>query len=357
MIEPARLRLRTTGLLAALLSSLMAGPSGAETIDVPLGGDIQTAIDLAQPYDEIRLEAGTYPLETPLQPRGKYLTLRGAVADDGTPLSILDGGGATRHVRCADGETRLTVFENLVFLDGWGAYAGSISNFGAHPTIRNCHFIGNVSNSDGGAILNNVSRPEIVNCLFRDNVANFGGGAVCNYNSSDAIITSCSFLGNTASTGGAVLNLATSDPVLLDCRFLGNRAENGGGLASRTGSRPTLLASTFADNLAEGSGGGLFVEDAASAPSLAGSTFCRNLPEPVDGTWSDDGGNCFGGGCTLCPIACPGDLDGDGDVDGADLATLLGDWGEAATVGDLDGDGRADGADIALLLGAWGGCS
>ena len=48
-----------------------------------------------------------------------------------------------------------------------------------------------------------------------------------------------------------------------------------------------------------------------------------------------------------------GDLDGDGDVDGADLAVLLGAWGEQNSIADLDGDGKVDGADLALLLGAW----
>ena len=48
-----------------------------------------------------------------------------------------------------------------------------------------------------------------------------------------------------------------------------------------------------------------------------------------------------------------GDLDGDGDVDGADLGLLLGAWGQGG--GDLDGDGLTNGADLGLLLGAWTG--
>ncbi|MCA9284963.1 MAG: CRTAC1 family protein [Phycisphaerales bacterium] len=55
----------------------------------------------------------------------------------------------------------------------------------------------------------------------------------------------------------------------------------------------------------------------------------------------------------------PGDLDGDGDVDGADLGLLLGAWGNCPTAGaatcpaDLDGNGTVDGADLGILLGAW----
>jgi len=47
-----------------------------------------------------------------------------------------------------------------------------------------------------------------------------------------------------------------------------------------------------------------------------------------------------------------GDLNGDGLVDGADLAILLGQWG-ADGPADLNGDGVVDGADLALLLGLW----
>jgi hypothetical protein len=57
-------------------------------------------------------------------------------------------------------------------------------------------------------------------------------------------------------------------------------------------------------------------------------------------------------------IPCPGDLDGDDDVDLADLAELLGQYGltEGATYedGDLDGDGDVDLADLADLLGVYG---
>jgi subtilisin family serine protease len=55
------------------------------------------------------------------------------------------------------------------------------------------------------------------------------------------------------------------------------------------------------------------------------------------------------------PRPCLGDLDGNGDVDGGDLATLLASWGGQGS-GDIDGSGTVDGLDIATLLGAWGPC-
>ena len=55
---------------------------------------------------------------------------------------------------------------------------------------------------------------------------------------------------------------------------------------------------------------------------------------------------------------CFGDLDGDNDVDLADLAQLLGNYGMTSGAayedGDLDADGDVDLADLAALLGVYG---
>ncbi|MFQ5806226.1 MAG: hypothetical protein ACE5I3_07245 [Phycisphaerae bacterium] len=56
--------------------------------------------------------------------------------------------------------------------------------------------------------------------------------------------------------------------------------------------------------------------------------------------------------------ACPGDLDGDLDVDLSDLAQLLGNYGTSSGAsyedGDLDGDGDVDLSDLAALLSVYG---
>jgi hypothetical protein len=53
-----------------------------------------------------------------------------------------------------------------------------------------------------------------------------------------------------------------------------------------------------------------------------------------------------------CAGTLVGDLDGDGIVGPADLAILLGAWGQSG-LGDLNGDGVVGSADLAILLGAW----
>lgn len=74
--------------------------------------------------------------------------------------------------------------------------------------------------------------------------------------------------------------------------------------------------------------------------------------DPSDGltsSWSDP---------LQVKVVIPGDLDGDGDVDLADLAQLLGGYGMSSGAiyedGDLDGDGDVDLADLAELLGNYG---
>ena len=55
---------------------------------------------------------------------------------------------------------------------------------------------------------------------------------------------------------------------------------------------------------------------------------------------------------TACPTR-PEDLDGNGEVNAADLAVILNNWGGSGA-GDLDGDGSVGAADLSAVLNAWG---
>jgi hypothetical protein len=60
----------------------------------------------------------------------------------------------------------------------------------------------------------------------------------------------------------------------------------------------------------------------------------------------------------LVPDECEallGDVDGDGDVDGADLGIMLATWGDCSgCAADLNRDGTVDGADLGVLLSGFG---
>lgn len=60
------------------------------------------------------------------------------------------------------------------------------------------------------------------------------------------------------------------------------------------------------------------------------------------------------GDAACAPPCAPEDLDCNGTIDGADLATLLNNW-NGIGVGDINRDGGVDGIDLAALLNAWGG--
>jgi len=59
------------------------------------------------------------------------------------------------------------------------------------------------------------------------------------------------------------------------------------------------------------------------------------------------------------PVCCPGDLDHDAMVGGADIGLLLSNWGPcgSACLYDLNNDDKVNGGDLGLLLAGWGPCS
>jgi len=67
---------------------------------------------------------------------------------------------------------------------------------------------------------------------------------------------------------------------------------------------------------------------------------------------------CQCGTIPSLPACCPGDLDRNGDVSGADIGLLLSNWGPCgnACLYDLNNDGKVNGGDLGLLLSGWGLC-
>ena len=64
--------------------------------------------------------------------------------------------------------------------------------------------------------------------------------------------------------------------------------------------------------------------------------------------------NLVAAATAVLALAPSADIDGDGIVNGGDLAALLSQWGPCSgCAADLDGDGQVNAADLAVLLAAW----
>ena len=58
--------------------------------------------------------------------------------------------------------------------------------------------------------------------------------------------------------------------------------------------------------------------------------------------------------CEDTPPSLPGDLNGDCEVNGADLGLLVAAWGSGSGPADLDGNGTVEGGDLGIMLAYFG---
>ena len=82
----------------------------------------------------------------------------------------------------------------------------------------------------------------------------------------------------------------------------------------------------------------------------------HDAEESSAGTKPDVNNNGIPDPCEL-PV-CPGDVTGNGVVDGVDLAAILGSWGSSGGKfpTDINLDGVVNGADLSYVLSSWGAC-
>ena len=323
------------------------------------------------------------------------------VADD-------DGGAIACDRWCSPQLTHCDFVDNMAYQNcdeswmssGGGAiYASSDSDGdpgGGEPgedtpiTLENCTFTGNRSDACGGAIYCFFcAPPSLTDCVFGENSSGaFGGGMAC-YGYCPPTLLQCTFDENVAGQigGGGMGCYAYSPPTVTSSTFHGNSVWGVGAGIDADGFSPVTLDKTIiAFNLIgeglcgppsgitccdiygneDGDWGGPFLP-----PFLAGP-FDNICLDPLfcdasnhDLTLRSDSPCAPAnspGQCDLIgawPVGCLlGDLDDDCDVDLADLAQLLSNYGmtSGATYedGDLDADGDVDLADLAALLAVYG---
>jgi hypothetical protein len=226
-------------------------------------------------------------------------------------------------------------------------------------SIQDCTFVGNSTFGRCGA-LRIQGASTLARTHFSGNVGGDGEGAVLVEGT--AHFEACSFLGNSAGDGeyptairGGALGVDGGVATLTDCMLAqnstianGKPSGEGGAIAVQHGGSVALMSSSVIENVAMSGGGGVWVSP-ESALSITGSSLCENLPDQIAGPFVD------AGGAILC--GCEGDLNGNGSVESADLAILLGDWGPCVAIAaDFTLDGNVNAEDLSILLGSWGPC-
>ncbi len=250
--------------------------------------ELQSALVIALPGDEIWVAAGTYTPDYDVS--GKAHTgSREASFQLISGVAVYGGFDGTEQVRdernCQDNLTILSGevitsdgesencfhvvtgsnTDDTAVLNGFtitGGHAEDVSwrnRVGAgmfiedgSPSLANIVFSENYAGYRGGAMYNEDACPMITNVIFRNNMGGDGAG-VFNYRSSPMLVN-VTFDTNSGDYGGGMYNFENSSPVLINATFVNNDAEYGGGLYNEANSNPVVVNSILWDNLADESG-------------------------------------------------------------------------------------------------------
>ncbi|MDG2031727.1 MAG: hypothetical protein P8J45_12050 [Phycisphaerales bacterium] len=220
--------------------------------------------------------------------------------------------------------------------------------------IAGPNFTNNRTDGSGGGIMLDQSSLVMNYGYFSGNAAGNYGGAVESMNESVMEIADCAFYGSDiddARYGGAIDIDPTAGPAFLQNLMVSgcDSTVMGGGIYSDGPDTVIDRCSVRGNHSPLGGGVGSFEGNV----KIRSSFICGNTLDQVSNAFVDLGNN------HISEVCCIADLNGDGLVDGADLTTLLGEWGGCGEEGcraDLDQDGLVDGADMTILLGSWGNC-
>ena len=287
-----------------------------------------------------------------------------------------------------------TISDNATLYSGGGMFNWNSSN----PTLMNCTFVANTADW-GGGMRNHSGRPILTNCAFIENWATQGGG-MFNWTSSRPTLFNCTFAANSADDGRALACDSYQQQYPSTVSMANCVLWNGGDEVWNNDA--STITITYSDVFGGWADEGnidadpLFVDPGNDDYHLATGSPCNDAgdneavpadeldldgdgdtqepvpfdldgnPRFIDDPNADDTGHPDPDYPDL-PIVdmgayefqVPGDLNGDGCVDQADLGTLLADWGCTGgdCPGDADGDGDTDHSDLGVVLAHWGeGC-
>jgi len=372
---------------------------------------VQAGIDAAGDGDLVSVAPGTYTGvdNYDLDFGGKPITL---MSEGGTSCTTINADGAGRVLDFSSGETGMAIvlgftlskglppggagFGGCIRCDGsspsilacrvvggTSQYGGGIGclNTGADALILDCEIDHNLATLYGGAIECHGSSPTITNCLIHHNEAMDEGGAIDLDGAMHPTITQCTLSMNVAGTGGGGIYSLDSGESIRDCILWGDTpdefnwslglniltycdVQDGTGEAwFGTGCLDKdplfvsgLLHDCYLSQTAAGQGFNSACVNAGS--DTAAGLDCDELTTRTDHV-RDTGTVDMGYHSPSCLGAMPGDVDGNGVVDGLDLTAVLTAW---KTVpgdplwdprADLDCNGGVDGLDLTEVISNW----
>lgn len=269
--------------------------------------------------------------------------------------------------------------EDCLFLGNIAQEGGAIGG-GDDLTVRDCVFDSNIASGQGGGAVKNTSddNPTFISCTFINNSA-LNGGAFLNFFSSSPTIRECVFEANSATAlGGAIVNSTNSSPLIESCEFRRNGSGSTGGVihSADPTCTPEIRDTLFCENdpgdiSGSYTGTNNTFSDSCTCPDADADGVCDDedqcpgapdldedgdgVPDCVDGCPTDsqktDPGRC---GCGTPDTPVQGDFNCDGVFDRTDYAAMQAALGICP--GDIDGNGAVDGADLGLLFIGWGQC-
>ncbi len=235
-------------------------------------------------------------------------------------------------------------FNDCTISNNTASHGGGIEVNGGSPTITNCVISGNEAGTTGGGIEVNNGSPTITNCIISGNKANSslrGGGGIYIRNAS-AIITNCTISNNTANEGGGIYcykQLSQSVPTVTNCIFWEDTPNE---IHNSCGNNFTV---TYSDVQGGYSGEG----------NIDGAPLFMDITDPEPANWNlrlRSNSPCIDKGSNYAPGLPINDLDTkpriiDGDSNELPIADMGAyEYGDICE-GDLDGDLDQDGVDLA----------